>query len=73
MANQHQYPARSYRPDPDELADARAQLPDGKDMNGFLRACLRTLRDDPDAIVTLVEPRWPPARPQGRKPKAAAE
>jgi hypothetical protein len=73
MSSQHENPARTYRPDPDELRDARGNLPAGRSMNTFLRACLRTLRDDPDAIIALVHDRWPEEKPLGRKRTKTAE
>lgn len=65
-SSRHELTTSTYRPERDELNDAAAHLPEGKTMDGFLRACLRTLRDDPEALLALVSPRWPAHKPRGR-------
>ncbi|MDX3099682.1 hypothetical protein [Nonomuraea angiospora] len=71
MGSRHELTTSTFRPERDELIDAGAHLPQGKTMDGFLRACLRTLRDDPQALLELIGPRWPADKPRGRPPKKA--
>lgn len=66
MSSQHQFTTRTFRPAPDEFTGASANLPEGKTMDAFLRACLRGLRDDPEAALAFVETRWPAPKKRGR-------
>src|SRR5260221_14793273 len=69
MASQHRFPARTFRPEPGEYADAQADLAArGKEMDAFLRACLRWLHRDPDRFLATLGPVWPGPRPRGRPP-----
>lgn len=64
----HKNPAKTYRPIPEEHTAAVAALPEGKTMDGYLRACLRLLAEHPEQTLALVEPYWPETR-RGRPPK----
>jgi hypothetical protein len=67
MSSQHRFPARTFRPEPGEYADAQADLTArGKEMDAFLRACLRWLHRDPDRFLATLAPAWPSPRPRGR-------
>ncbi len=69
MSSQHRHPARTFRPEPGEYADAQADLvARGREMDAFLRACLRGLHRDPDRFLATLSPVWPGARPRGRPP-----
>ena len=73
MSSQHRFPARTFRPEPGEYADAQADLAArGKEMDAFLRACLHWLHRDPDLFLATLTPVWPGRRPRGRPPQAAA-
>ena len=70
MASQHRFPARTFRPEPGEYADAQADLAArGKEMDAFLRACLRWLHRDPDLSLAALTQAWPGPRRRGRPPK----
>jgi hypothetical protein len=69
MPSRHELTTSTFRPERDELTDAGGNLPEGKTMDGFLRACLRTLRDDPRALLDLIGDRWPADKPRGRPRK----
>lgn len=64
--------------DPDERAAAERLLPAGRTMTGFLRACMRALAADRDALLTLLEPHWSerragrPRNPRSRRSRAGA-
>ncbi len=67
MGSQHRLKPRAFRPEPDEYAAAKADLETrGRQMDAFLRACLRWLHRDPDGFLDLLAPVWPPPKPQGR-------
>ncbi len=69
MSSQHRFPARTFRPEPGEYAGAQADLTArGKEMDAFLRACLRWLHRDPDRFMATLTPVWPGPRPRGRPP-----
>ena len=73
MPSQHRHPARTFRPEPGEYDDAQADLTArGKEMDAFLRACLRWLHRDPDRFLATLTPVWPSPRPRGRPAQAAA-
>ncbi len=73
MSSQHRLPAKNFRPEPGEYADAQADLAArGKEMDAFLRACLRWLHRDPDRFLATLTPVWPGARPRGRPPRPQA-
>jgi hypothetical protein len=70
MPSQHRHPARTFRPEPGEYADAQADLTArGKEMDVFLRACLRWLHRDPDRSLAALAQVWPGPRPRGRPPR----
>ncbi len=69
MPSQHWFRARTFRPEPGEYADAQADLAArGREMDAFLRACLRWLHRDPDRFLATLIPVWPGPRPRGRPP-----
>lgn len=71
MSSQHRLPAKNFRPEPGEYADAQADLAArGKEMDAFLRACLRSLHRDPDTFLATLSPVWPGPRPRGRPPQS---
>lgn len=67
-SSKHEYPAKTFRPEPTEYATAQATL-GGRTVDGFIRACLRCLRDQPAEILALLEPYWPPKKRIGRPRK----
>jgi hypothetical protein len=70
MPSQHRHPARTFRPEPGEYADAQADLTArGKEMDAFLRACLRWLHRDPDQSLAALAQVWPGPRRRGRPPR----
>ncbi|WP_085944485.1 hypothetical protein [Actinopolymorpha alba] len=70
----HGQAARSFRPDPDEYAAAQAVLSSrGEHMNTYLRACLRWLQHDPNAVLDTLAPHWPGPRSTGRPRRAAGK
>jgi hypothetical protein len=70
MPSQHAHPARTFRPEHAEYADAQADLAArGKEMDAFLRACLRWVHGDPDRSLAALALVWPGPRPGGRPPK----
>jgi len=70
MANQHRIKGTTVRPEPDELADAKAYFPAGHSLESFLRACLRAVREEPEKVLALLGPYWPPEKPRGRPRKS---
>jgi hypothetical protein len=67
MGSQHRLKPRAFRPEPHEYAAAKADLQArDRQMDAFLRACLRWLHRDPDGVLDLLAPVWPPTKPQGR-------
>ncbi|KAA2245896.1 hypothetical protein F0L68_41160 [Solihabitans fulvus] len=72
MTSQHGQKQRSWRPEPDEYADAKAALnARGRSMSAYLRACLRWLNSDPDAALAALSPVWPEPRLTGRPRRTA--
>jgi len=69
MNSRHDLTTSTYRPERAELDAARAALPDGRTMDGLLRATLRAFATNPAALLELLEPHWPAAKPLGRRPK----
>lgn len=69
MSSRHELTTSTYRPERAELDAARASLPDGRTVDGLLRATLRALAADPDQLLTLLEPHWPADKPRGRPRK----
>jgi len=54
---------------PDARADLAAR---GKEIEVFLRTCLRWLHRDPDRSLAALAEAWPGPRPRGRPPKPQA-
>ena len=74
MSSQHRFPARTFRPEPGEYAHAQADLAArGKEMDAFLRACLRRLHRDPDRFLATLTAVWPGPRPRGRPPRPLSQ
>jgi hypothetical protein len=70
VPSQHRLQPRSFRPEPDEYAAAQAELvARERQMDAFLRACLRALRRDPDRFLAVLAPVWPSPNPTGRPPR----
>ena len=67
MPSQHRHPAKTFRPDPDEYAQLKADLGD-RTVDGFIVASMRSLREQPEALLALLERHWPPEKPKGRPP-----
>ena len=73
MPSQHRLQPRSFRPEPAEYAAAQAELvARGRQMDAFLRACLRALHRDPDRFLAVLAPVWPSPKPTGRPPRQEA-
>jgi hypothetical protein len=36
------------------------------EMRGFIVACLAALAADPDGLLAMLAPHWPPPKPRGR-------
>jgi hypothetical protein len=74
VPSQHRLQPRSFRPEPDEYAAAQAELAARRrQMDAFLRACLRALRRDPDRFLAVLAPVWPSPKPTGRPPRQQAD
>lgn len=70
MASQHKQRQGSWRPDPDEYETTKSLLSArGKNITGFMRACMRWLRHDPDAALAVLAEHWPSPRRFGRPPR----
>jgi hypothetical protein len=69
MSSRHELTTSTYRPARDELDDAKPHVPPGKTVDGFLRACLRALRAEPERLLAVLAPYWPPEKPRGRPRK----
>jgi hypothetical protein len=68
--DQHRLKPKAFRPEPDEYDDAMKVLNEqDREMDAFVRACLRLLRDKPTALLALLSPYWPPPKPRGRPRK----
>lgn len=71
--DKHHLKPKAFRPEPDEYDQAKAVLAkEGREMDGFLRACLRLLHENPAALLALLGPHWPPVKPRGQPPKTPA-
>ncbi|MEV1202797.1 hypothetical protein [Microbispora rosea] len=70
MTSRHELTTSTFRPERAELDDARPHVPDGRTIDGLLRATLRALAADPDALLQVLEPHWPAAKRRGRPRKA---
>lgn len=66
MASQHEYPAKTYRPEPSEHQEVKDLLPAERTMDGLVRACLRWVRAEPERALEVLAPYWPPKKPVGR-------
>ena len=70
VSSQHKLKPLNFRPEPDERADGKAVLDErGWEMDGFLRACLRLLREEPDRLLEMLAPHRPPPKLRGRPKK----
>jgi predicted GIY-YIG superfamily endonuclease len=68
--DKHRIKAKAFRPEPDEYDDGMELLDErGWEMDGFLRACLRLLREEPERLLSLLAPHRPPPKPRGRPRK----
>lgn len=71
MSSRHELTTSTFRPEQAELDAARPLVPDGRTIDGLLRATLRALAADPERLLEVVEPHWPAAKRRGRPPKQA--
>lgn len=73
MPSQHANPQLNVRPPAEDLQPAKRILSGrGREISGFVIACLRALRADPDGFLGVLEQHWPSAAPRGsRRPRAA--
>jgi len=69
MSSRHKLTTTTFRPAPEEIAAARLHIPKGRTLDGFLRATLRALAADPQRLLEVLAPHWPPSKPRGRPPK----
>ena len=71
MSSQHRDPPLNVRPPTaDRTAATDALTERGKDMTGFVTACLRALAANPDRLLRQLAPHWPEPKPRGRPPRA---
>ena len=42
------------------------------EMRAFIVACLAALAADPDGLLAMLAPHWPPPKPRGRPPRRTA-
>lgn len=72
MSSRHKNPSVSFRPPPEIKDDAKAEL-DARDLElaAFLTASLAALAADPDGLLKILNPHWPPPSPRGRPPRQA--
>lgn len=70
MSSQHRLKPTNFRPETDEFEPVKQAMDDqGREMDAFLRACLRWYRHDPESATETLAPHWPPSRPRGRPPR----
>ena len=70
VADLHKVRPKAFRPEPDEYDDGKTVLDErGWEIDGFLRACLRMLREEPEKLLALLTPYRPPPKRRGRPPK----
>jgi hypothetical protein len=60
-------PNRGFRPPPAEYDAAHENLPRGRSMTDYLRACLDLLANDPATAERVLDGHWPEVR-RGRPP-----
>lgn len=65
MSSQHRDPALTIRP-PAELKAAAQTALAGREMRGFVVACLSALVSDPQGFLAQLEGHWPEKKPRGR-------
>jgi hypothetical protein len=75
MSSQHRDPPLNVRPDTaTRLAAAKILDAHGKDMTGFIDACLAMLVASPDAMLRSLGQVWRKTpKPKGRPPKPEAK
>lgn len=70
MSSQHRDPPLNVRPaNADRLAAAAVLKANGKDMTGFVGACLRAIVANPKGFLAALDKYWPEKRERGRPPK----
>jgi hypothetical protein len=66
-ADYHRTPSKSFWPEPDEYATAKATLSEhGRYISDYLRASLRFLNHSPEHALDTLSEHWPPPRRPGR-------
>ncbi|WP_410583940.1 hypothetical protein [Amycolatopsis sp. lyj-108] len=74
MSSQHADPQLNVRPPADVTEQAKRLLEErGREVRGFVVACLTAFNADPDTFLTQLDEHWPPVKPRGRPPKARPE
>ena len=73
MPNLHRLKGRTWRAEDGEVAGARANVPVGKNLGAFIRACVRTLGKEPAAILAAVSRHWPDEPTPVGRPRKNAE
>lgn len=70
VTSQHRDPALTVRPDPAVRAAGQAALDTrSRGLQAFITACLACLAADPDRMLALLDPYWPPTKKPGRPPR----
>lgn len=70
VSDNHKLKPLNFRPELDERTEAKDVLDErGWEMEPFLRACLRLLREEPERLLAMLQPHRPPPRQMGRPPK----
>jgi hypothetical protein len=67
VVDRHVEPVLAVRPPVAVRTDAERVLADrGREMTGFIVACLARLAADPDLFLDELAPHWPAPKPPGR-------
>jgi hypothetical protein len=74
MPNQHANPQLNVRPPAEDLDPAKRILSGrGREISGFVIACLRALRADPDGFLGVLERHWPPPTTKGSRRRRSTD
>jgi hypothetical protein len=67
VSSQHADPALTVRPPAAVMNQAKEVLDGrGREIRGFVVACLSALNADPDRFLAQLAEHWPPTKPRGR-------